>query len=285
MRAKARASKCAPAREAAPWLKSASGRYLASVSVDPYAPDPALDRFRVAPDGLCWWCRAAPATTGEHKIKATDLRRLAGMSGPPAPSNLYRGGDSYSGLLSSLKRGSSVQWAKVMCAKCNGSRDLAFDRAYGVFSDYVWTQHPQVRRSRVIRWRSVYERNYQPHARNVARYFGKQIGCMLASQNLPVPEEVRSFMDGAAECPDVRFSLSCSSSHMLTYDQMASAGATGIGYFLPTTQAYFASDGQSFGGADYVFILGFVTVAVEWRIGGGQPRQFFHRPTQRLAIH
>lgn len=43
-----------------------------------WLPPGALDHLKVNSDGLCWWCREYPATTGEHKYKQSDLARLMG---------------------------------------------------------------------------------------------------------------------------------------------------------------------------------------------------------------
>lgn len=49
------------------------------------APDASiLAKF----DGICWWCRAEAATTGEHKYKQSDLTELMGDD-----DNLVWGGD------------------------------------------------------------------------------------------------------------------------------------------------------------------------------------------------
>lgn len=37
-----------------------------------------FDHLRLEASGLCWWCQARTATTGEHKFKRSDLARLMG---------------------------------------------------------------------------------------------------------------------------------------------------------------------------------------------------------------
>jgi hypothetical protein len=42
---------------------------------------------------------------------------------------------------------------------------------------------------------------------NLARYYGKHFGCRMVRAGLPVPDSLRSFLDGATDIPDAHMAL------------------------------------------------------------------------------
>lgn len=259
-----------PDEEARPFLPAKSNR--------------DLDGLRSAPTGLCWWCGINPATTREHKHKATDLRHLANAGGVVQPKNLYRGGPGFSGYLRSLARGSAVQWGKVMCKACNGGRDRPFDEAYAIFADHVRTHEAELRRSRSMSWRSVYGSDWRQSATNLARYYGKQLGCCLSTQCLPVPDSLRAFLDGEARPAELGFELNRSRVHAAFYDRGARERFETCGLWLKPAMVHMTRDGEDLIGADHAYGLGFVTATARWRAGGRRMLCFFAQRTAPLPM-
>lgn len=236
------------------------------------------------PSGICWWCGLRPATTREHKYKVTDLRRMALADGEVDPSNLFRNGASYKGDLTSIKKGSSVQWSKNMCKACNGGRDREFDTAYELFSDYVWEHQDDLLHAHVLRWPKIYPENWQHESRNLARYLGKQLGCMLATQCLPVPPSLIRFLDGGDSCPDVSFRIYRDMTKVSLHRLAQELGEDTRGYWMPSGQAFCDPETKALSGCDFGYVIGHTGFAAAWRNGHrGSPSFFRHRWT-RIAV-
>lgn len=244
--------------------------------------DSSLDWLRNSPSDRCWWCGDL-ATTREHKFKASDLRRIAiGENGASDASNVFKGSSRYEGVLRTIRRGTEVQWGKNLCARCNGSRSQPFDRAYERFSDFIQLQIDALHMKQDVAWSAIYNSDWSSGPRNLARYFGKQLGCMLATQDLHVPRALIEFLDGADRCPPVNFSVYLDP---VVVDAHVSAVENGylegmrnfIG--LPETPAY--SDGKALTGAQYACRLAYLFVDVEWRDGTDTP-SFFEFDRLRL---
>ena len=130
-----------------------------------------------------------------------------GADGRPDPSSLWKGGGTYNGELRTLKRGSAVQWRKSMCKACNGGRDRNMDEYYDVFSEYVWTHQDELAVASSLDWRKLFGDLWRRRARDVARFYAKQVGCIFAQQRLPVAQELIDFLDGADAPADFTFTL------------------------------------------------------------------------------
>jgi hypothetical protein len=163
-----------------------------------------FEHFTVESDGLCWWCRERPANTGEHKYKRTDLTRLM------KDDSLVWVGDTGTHEL----RGSSgirrdrygvVKFPKSMCAQCNNVRSQPFDLAYDRFATFLASG--RAHRRSAIPLARIFGRSWREDNRALARYYGKHFGCRLHLAKMPIPDSLRSFLDGAGEMPDVHMAL------------------------------------------------------------------------------
>lgn len=163
-----------------------------------------FEHLRVEGDDLCWWCRERPATTGEHKYKRTDLTRL--MKG----DSLVWVGDNGTREI----RGSSgvrrdrygvVKFPKSMCALCNNVKSQPFDVAYDRFAAYLAAGG--VRGRDGVPLAKIYGGTWREDNRSLARYYGKHFGCRLRQLDMPIPDSLRAFLDGADSMPDVHMAL------------------------------------------------------------------------------
>lgn len=167
-------------------------------------PSHDFDHLTVEPDGLCWWCRERPATTGEHKYKRTDLTRLMKDGsliwvGPGGPREL-RGS---SGVR--RDRYGVVKFPKSMCAMCNNVRSQPFDIAYDTFASFL--ARGAVRRRDGVPLYEIYGSSWRDDSLALARYYGKHFGCRLHRANLPVPDSLRAFLSGADSMRDIHLAL------------------------------------------------------------------------------
>src|SRR4051794_25755878 len=98
----------------------------------------ALAHLRMDPDGICWWCRKHPATTGEHKFKRTDLTRLMSAEGPllwgdtDGETREIRGRNGVK-----RDRYGVVKFPKSLCEYCNNRRSKPVDEAYDIYAGHV----------------------------------------------------------------------------------------------------------------------------------------------------
>src|SRR5512145_2713797 len=101
----------------------------------------------------CWICND-PATTGEHKIKHSDLKSALGTR-PKSPRFFYHDQTTrnlpvqgfHADLLKSASR---------LCAKCNNERTQPYDRAWEQLSDWLRNRNPSIKPSDVIRGNRVF---------------------------------------------------------------------------------------------------------------------------------
>jgi len=249
----------------------------------PPGSDPSLDGLRTMPSGICWWCGERPATTREHKYKQTDLRRMALTDGRADPSNVYRRGESYSGVLKSIARGSAIQWSKNMCKACNGGRDRHFDAAYELFSQYVWDHQDELLKARFLRWPRIYDDGWQRRATNVARYLGKQFGCMLATQCLPVPQSLIRFLDGADACPDISFRVYRDLTKVSLHEHAKTHGDDLRGYWLPQASGLRDPEAGALTGCNFGFVIGHIGLSASWRAGHCEAGAFFRHRWTRIV--
>lgn len=254
-----------------------TGQHRAPDPISGSPVDPALDALRLPASNLCWWCGAL-ATTDEHRFKHSTLRRVAGGGA----TEVFKVRDDFQGTLRSLRKGSQVVWAKSMCADCNNRRSQPFDRAYDVMEAFLVENADEMMKWDELQWQEVYGEEWQRRSADLARYFGKQMGCMLAGQRLSVPEELIEFLDGADRCPSIQFILCRSwragSFHkVMVRDGFEQGITTQVGFV--EAMAY-QSEGR-LAGLDFGYYIGYVMFCARWREGqttshGGsmRPRTF-----------
>ncbi|RMB58711.1 hypothetical protein EAX62_11260 [Tessaracoccus antarcticus] len=226
---------------------------------------PALDPYRLPPSERCWWCDDK-ATTEEHRFKLSTLRRVARAdTGQEDPRTVFKKSDDWEGLLRSIRKGAQVRWRKNMCAKCNNQRSQPFDLAYDTMEAFIVTHADDMMKWSRLSWADVYGAQWQQGAADLARYFGKQLGCMLATQRLPVPAELIGFLNGAKRCPPIAFMIlrnwRAGDMHRTMLRDGFDDGITNFVGLLPAT-AY--SREERFSAVDYVYHIGYVWFCVNW---------------------
>lgn len=230
--------------------------------------NPALEHLQVPTSDLCWWCGDL-ATTEEHRIKATTLRRVARSDdGTVVPSNVHKKSSDFDGQLQSLNKGIQIRWPKNLCANCNNAKSQPFDHAYDHFEAFLVEHFEEMCDWEQLEWRAVYGAAWNAPARNLARYFGKQLGCMLASYQLPVPNELIDFLDGAERCPSVAFMLFVNPRAVGAHRVMRKERPEdGLSTFVGLVEAQAYQTGNVFTGIDYIFHIGYLWFTARWRAG------------------
>lgn len=229
--------------------------------------DVGIARFQIPHAGVCWWCGNV-ADSAEHKFKASDLRKIAGAS-TRRPEDVYKSSSSFQGALRSLNKGSQIKWGKNLCQRCNNETSQPFDLAYDQFVDYLLGNFETLYKSKGLDWADIYGVDWQDKARCLSRYLVKQLGCMMATAQLPVPKEVIDFLNGATEVQSIlvlpfRNWLSVEL-HKLMMDSDPDTEGLRTYSHIPETESY-ETDG-ALSGADYALQRGYIRFTVEWRAG------------------
>ena len=138
-------------------------------------------------ENVCWICGSASELTGEHKIKKTDLERYS-VSKPRFQTIDGRVDKPIQGPNSKL-----LKFNNSICKYCNNTGTQTADRSYDAFmlkEAGVITCESDVER---IFTRPEDDRHLNLMGRvELARYFGKHLGCALWYQKIPYsPQAVR----------------------------------------------------------------------------------------------
>lgn len=240
--------------------------------------NPALEHLQVPASDRCWWCDDM-ATTEEHRIKASTLRRVAKLDdGTVTPGNVFKKSSDYEATLHSLKKGTQVRWRKNLCGNCNNSKSQPFDRAYDDFEAFL-VEHIDVMSAwERLDWQTVYGSDWREKARNLARYFSKQLGCMLATYQLQVPAELVQFLNGADRCPSTWFVLYVNPVAVDFHAQMRGDGFEyGLSGFVGLLDSNAYQTEGVFSGIDYGYHIGYLWFIVQWRAGANVASWFEHQ--------
>ncbi|MEV8609626.1 hypothetical protein AB0383_17135 [Amycolatopsis sp. NPDC051373] len=160
-----------------------------------------LAPYRVPPLGSCWWCGNDGPLTHEHKFKKADLKRMWGDG--PAP---VWGDSTRMRPIKSAQRSKDVRFTPGLCAPCNNARSQPFDRAYDVFSGFLW-HRPSVYNGDVLDLSDVYGENWSTQTRLLVGYLAKHIASRMAHDGYQIPASLPAFLNGADRIGDVEIVL------------------------------------------------------------------------------
>ena len=153
------------------------------------------ERFRYDYGGMCWWCGDI-ADSREHKWKQSEVVNLFGR-GDYGKSVLWIHDDKVEFLRGPKAAG--FMFSRSLCTTCNGARSQPFDRAYELLSNYLIANHANLMEQQYIDLADVYGVEVDEQLPNLARYYGKHIGCRVADDAGRVPDDLKSFLDGDAD--------------------------------------------------------------------------------------
>lgn len=229
-------------------------------------PDP-LDRFKIDYEGKCWWCGNV-ADSAEHKYKHSDLRRLAAPEGDPR--SVYKVGQKFTGSLRSLRKGREVRWSQNLCARCNNAISQPFDLAYDRFVEYLLLKASKLHSRLGIDWEDVFGDSWREDVTNLSRYFVKQLGCMLATQSMPVPQDAIDFLNGAPHVGPLAVLVYRDWRFIHLYKALKKEDPDDDSLLnfigLPENQVYTTPDNRNrLAGADFSQRIGYILMTVQWR--------------------
>ncbi len=149
--------------------------------------------FQPYRETVCCLCGSSDRLTGEHKIKASALRRE--FAGEDMVLGNFSFDETGHGKYVQSYRSKVLHFSSRMCSVCNGSRtqpaDLEFDRLHSLASRHIMNgEEPELA---IISDR--YVEGSVPYL-NVFRFFAKLLCCQLAEVRAPRPVHMSNFAIG-----------------------------------------------------------------------------------------
>lgn len=139
----------------------------------------------------CCLCGSPESLTGEHKVKATALRKIFGKDAMVIGSFDGTGGPrSAQG-----PKSRAFHFAARVCAACNGSHTQGADHEFDRFHASVSEMLLQGKAPELVFNLPEYEIGSAPYL-NVFRYFAKLLCCQVAESRGPRPLELSEFAIG-----------------------------------------------------------------------------------------
>jgi hypothetical protein len=140
----------------------------------------------VMPDRPCWIC-GKPADSREHKFKRTDVAQSS-KTWAPEDQPYYLDGSGWRRIQGPNSQ--LVQFARVLCQKCNTTSTQPFDRAYERFAAWVNQKGANLMEATHINFGEIYGDDFQGETLNLLKYFAKHLGCRIASENFTLPQNL-----------------------------------------------------------------------------------------------
>jgi hypothetical protein len=132
----------------------------------------------------CWIC-GAEADSGEHMIKATDLRALFGHVDQRSPLFMHtdlRRNLPVPGIKSNL-----LKHKARLCSRCNNELTQKHDRAWTALSQYLQARTPPIRPGMKVRLCDIFPGKVSRSMLDVHLYFVKLFGCIATEHAIPLP--------------------------------------------------------------------------------------------------
>lgn len=129
----------------------------------------------------CWIC-GAPANSGEHKIKQSDLRSVLRKPSQAHPV-YYHDKSTKNRPLGGYDR-KFLKSSTFLCAKCNNEVTQPYDRAWETLSEALRTLKPPLKPGDLVRVNRIFPHETREKMRFVQLFFTKLSGCHLMAGNL-----------------------------------------------------------------------------------------------------
>ena len=131
----------------------------------------------------CWICREK-GNTGEHLIKASDLRSYFGDISQKMP--LYFHTSEKKNIPIGSLKSKRLKSDALICNKCNSARTQQYDKAWKSLSIYLRSNWPQVHKSRKVKLADVFPGSIRESMLYVHLYFVKLFGCRIVESGAPI---------------------------------------------------------------------------------------------------
>jgi hypothetical protein len=127
--------------------------------------------------GLCWICRSNPANSGEHRLKASDIRARVPNLGPGKGVFLQRGRATNDPIISPKAR--ILKYPKSLCTSCNDTLTQPYDVAWEKLSKYFRESWGSIVKRGFIDLSKPFPGRTGAAALEVHLFFVKLFGCKI----------------------------------------------------------------------------------------------------------
>ena len=132
----------------------------------------------------CWICEKQ-GNTGEHLIKASDLKTLFGEVSQSSP--LYFHTSKAKNIpVGSIKKSKRLKSDALICNDCNSSRTQPYDRAWEKLSNHLRSNWDKHHNSRKVDLTEVFRGNVRESVLYVHLFFVKLFGCRIIQDSVPI---------------------------------------------------------------------------------------------------
>jgi hypothetical protein len=138
----------------------------------------------------CWIC-GDEATTGEHLIKASDLRSYFGYVDQREP--IYFHSDKKRNVPVGSVKSNRFMSQALLCAKCNNERTQPYDHAWEMLSGYIRGNWKLISKSKKVDLSKVFPGCVGQQSLNIHLYFVKLFGCRIVEAKVPI--DIKKFSD------------------------------------------------------------------------------------------
>ncbi|MBI8988191.1 hypothetical protein [Corynebacterium meridianum] len=209
--------------------------------------------------GICWWCKST-ADSLEHRHKKTDLNRFTRDGIQPewvgnGKSEIIRGPNSKS---------EAVRFGRVLCQTCNNKRSQDFDKAYDKFSNALVESMDSWWHRDSVDLIHIYGTTWKQDSLNLARYYIKNFGCLMADLGISPPQTMRDFLNGSEAMDNVALLLVKSESHYLAHRYLLQTLGDNYSLFRTPSTVWTSSEDKRVIGYTSSSLIGYVGVQILW---------------------
>lgn len=131
----------------------------------------------------CWIC-GANADSGEHMIKASDIRCMFGHISQEHP--LFRRVDDARREMVQGIRSKKLKFSAPLCSFCNNTRTQQHDQSWTLLCAFLKNRRPAIRPNTVVRLNGAFTGGLRKSMLGVHLYFLKLFGCLIVGNSIPI---------------------------------------------------------------------------------------------------
>lgn len=183
--------------------------------------------FREPNTQACVLCGSTEKLTGEHKVKASVLRREFGQ----AKLVIRTDPEGARDRLAQSTKSDAFKFRSRLCEPCNTARTQVADRAFEALHARVSELYQQKRDLDEIRSEDVMAEGSDNYL-NTFRYFSKLFACRLADIGAPTQNELCEFALGKIDFNPINFFVKLDHSYAVTAAELGDLQSAALGSLL-----------------------------------------------------
>ncbi len=136
----------------------------------------------------CWIC-SSEGNTGEHLIKASDLKSHFKEISESHP--VYHHTDAKKNVRIKSVKSNKLKSDALICAHCNNNLSQPYDKAWERLSGYLRNNWEKVLTQRIIPLKDIFPGEIEQSMLYIQLFFVKLFGCRIIEHEVPI--EIKSF--------------------------------------------------------------------------------------------